>query len=70
MVVPPVAGSTTSISQIVQRAPVTPNLPPPVRALNATDLPRQTANPAGDATVLPPTNSEGVALAEGLGYVR
>lgn len=54
---------------LVQLAAVTPELSLLVRALNATGLTQLIANPAGNVTVLPPTNSAWVALAERVGYV-
>lgn len=54
---------------LVQLASITPELTLLVRALNATGLLQLIANPAGNVTVLPPTNSAWVALAERLGYV-
>lgn len=63
LVLPPPASVT-----LVQLASVTPELSLLVRALNATGLRQLIANPAGNVTVLPPTNAAWVALAERLGY--
>lgn len=53
---------------LVQLASVTPELSLMIRALNTTGLLQLIANPAGNVTVLPPSNSAWVVLAETLGY--